>query len=64
MRMVSAYKSYGWTGKKVNALRDIRIEFGKLVQVKVPNQPSSDDSDESRVEDGIVVGRDHNFNDS
>ena len=50
------------TGKNVNALRDIRIEFGKLVQVKVPNQPSSDDSDEPRVEDGIVVGRDHNSN--
>ena len=32
------------TGKKVNAPRDIRIEFGKLVQVKVPNQPACDDS--------------------
>ena len=50
------------TGKKVNAPRDIRVEFGKLVLVKVPNQPSSDDSNEPRVEDGIVVGRDHNSN--
>ena len=52
------------TGKKVNAPRDIRIEFGKLVQVKVPNQPSNDDAEAPRVEDGIVVGRDHNSNGS
>ena len=52
------------TGKKVNAPRDIRIEFGKLVPVKVPNQPSSEEAEEPRVEDGIVVGRDHNSNGS
>ena len=43
------------TGKKVNAPRDIRSKFGKLVQVKVPNQPSNDDVEAPRVEDGIVV---------
>ena len=52
------------TGKKVNAPKDIRIEFGQLVQVKDPNQPSSDAAEESRVEDGIVVGRDPNANGS
>ena len=50
------------TGKKVIAPKDIRIEFGKLVQVKTPNQPSSGTSEESRVEDAIVVGRDPNSN--
>ena len=52
------------TGKKISAPKDIRIEFGKLVQVKVPSQSYRDDTEDPRVEDWIVVGRDLNANGS
>ena len=49
---------------KINVPKDIRIEFGKLMQVKVPSQSYRDDTEDPRVEDEIVVGRDLNANGS